>query len=335
MTIIQSENIMPPLCFNCGLTQVAYGGRACSACNKLLGLKNVPSTSEICSVEEKKVKRLEAKAANAVMIAALPKPSQEELNCVFARVLKIFDSALQVIKNDNPGKVILVSIAVTSKNVHPGTGIRLGNTIEQELAQASLYSLKKKCANLVKLVEVGGETYFRNPTRLEWVNIGPPGVLLYDAGNCKHTCEFVEMFMQMIILIRACTKEKIRLLQFTPGNGGLKAGAPFKVGYCFIVCDEDGNPLLGLVNRKDINPGLKNISHAPATPQTTTTTPATATKSTSTMTSTRGCRVRKLTNYFAAKRSANSDNDDDDNNNSDDGDNNDEENNVETNNDNE
>jgi hypothetical protein len=50
------------------------------------------------------------------------------------------------------------------------------------------------------------------------------------------------------------------------------------VGYRFIVCDEDGNPPLGLVNRKDINPGLKIISHAPATPRTTTTTPAMATK---------------------------------------------------------
>ncbi len=242
MTIIQPENIMAPLCFNCGLTQVACRGRACRACNKLLGLKNVPSTSDIRHDEEKKVKRLEAKAANAVMIAALPKPSQEELNRVFARVLKIFDLALHVVKNDNPGKVILVSIAVKSKNVHPGTGVHLGKTIEQELAQASLYSLKKKCANLVKLVEVGGETYYRNPTRLERENIGPPGVLLYDAGNCKHTCEFVEMFMRMIILICACSKEKIGLLQFTPGNGGLKAGAPFKVGYHFIVCDEDGNP---------------------------------------------------------------------------------------------
>jgi hypothetical protein len=209
MTIIQPENIMPPLCFNCGLTQVACIGRACCACNKLLGHKNVPSTSDICRVEEKKVERLEAKAANAVMIAALPKPSQEELSRVFARVLKIFDFALQVIKNDNPGKVILVSIAVTSENVHPGTGVRLGKTIEQELAQASLFSSKKNCANLVKLVEVGGETYFRNPTRLERKNIGPPGVLLYDAGNCKHTCEFVKMFMQMIILICACSKEKI------------------------------------------------------------------------------------------------------------------------------
>jgi hypothetical protein len=227
--IIQPEKIMSPFCINCGITRVSYKGHSCHPCRKLLGIKNVPLASEVRRHEEAKVNRQEAKAANAVMIAALPKPSQEELNHVFAGVLKIFDSALEVIKIDNPGKVILISIAATSENVHPVTGVRLGKTIEQEMVYASMHGSKYNFASLVKLVEVGGGTYVRNPTKLERVNIGPPGVLLYDAGNCKHTCEFVELFMQMIILIRTCySKEKIRLLQFTPGNGGLKAGAPFK-----------------------------------------------------------------------------------------------------------
>jgi hypothetical protein len=63
-------------------------------------------------MEKMKVRRQEAAAANPVMIAALIRPSREELNRAFSRALKIFNSALQVVKNDNPGKVILASRVV-------------------------------------------------------------------------------------------------------------------------------------------------------------------------------------------------------------------------------
>jgi hypothetical protein len=249
--------------------------------------KLILAVTDLLHKEKMKVGRQEAAAANAVMIAALKRPSREELNRAFGRALKIFNSALQAVKNNNPGKFILASIAVTSKNVHPVTGIRIGYSIESELNRAGLRggNQTNNCANLVKLVEEGGGTYFRNPTPLKKKNIAPPGTLLYDAGNCNYTCKLIEMFLQMLILICGTTKEKIGLLQFTPGNGGLKGGAPFKVGFRLIICDEDGNPPFGLVSRKNIDLRLmKHISLAPTPPRTTMTTPAMTT--TLTMTST-------------------------------------------------
>ena len=84
--------------------------------------------------------------------------------------------------------------------------------------------------NLVKLVNKGGKTYFPNPSSLEMKNIASPGTLVYNAGNCRFTCKFIEMFLQIIIFICTTTEEISRHLQFTPGNKRLKSAPPLQGG---------------------------------------------------------------------------------------------------------
>ena len=161
----------------------------------------------------------------------------------------------------------IASIAVVSEGHLLGT--KTANSLKEEMKIASLYNGQKtKMAALVKQTVIGNETFYINPTYKESTDMGPPGVLLYDAKDDHRIALDVEKFAQIDICNRERAGENIRLLQTVCGGGATKGGPPFKVGVRFFRCNDNYVPidihgnLTIFVFRDDINWRMRPISEA-------------------------------------------------------------------------
>ena len=108
---------------------------------------------------------MEVRKAAAVADVVIPALTKQQMVDATSKALLIFNKKLLEVRNLNEEKVIVVSIAVTAEGLHP-SGRNVGNTIENEMQETSLWSTAG-IANLVRLVTRKGETYFKNPTYSE------------------------------------------------------------------------------------------------------------------------------------------------------------------------
>ena len=82
-------------------------------------------------------------------------------------------------------------------------------------------------------------TTYENPTAGEMSELGAPGELLFDAGGNRQLAMHVEKVMQIYVVLNRemISQEKIKLLQLSAGNGNLRQGSPFKVGFRFFLLE--------------------------------------------------------------------------------------------------
>jgi hypothetical protein len=165
-------------------------------------------------------KRLVKREAGFLAARMVLPPTQEEKNQASATALEFFLTMKEEAIKSNPGKEIIISIAVVSEGG--------GRNIVQEMRQASLIVIGggKKFARLVKIVSKEGKNYWRNPTAQETSDIGEEGFMIYDGEYNHFLVEHVEAFLHNHI---KANNESIRLLQTICGNGGTKSSGPFKV----------------------------------------------------------------------------------------------------------
>jgi hypothetical protein len=130
-----------------------------------MGKNNPQRNNNISSNKRLKKERLEVKTAAAVAEVEIPALTKQQMVDATSKALLIFNKKLLEVRNLNEEKVIVVSIAVTAEGLHP-SGRNVGNTIENEMQETSLWSTAG-IANLVRLVTRKGETYFENPTYAE------------------------------------------------------------------------------------------------------------------------------------------------------------------------
>lgn len=130
-----------------------------------MGKNNPQRNNNISSNKRPKKERLEVKTAAAVAEVEIPALTKQQMVDATSKALLIFNKKLLEVRNLNEEKVIVVSIAVTAEGLHP-SGRNVGNTIENEMQETSLWSTAG-IANLVRLVTRKGETYFENPTYAE------------------------------------------------------------------------------------------------------------------------------------------------------------------------
>ena len=130
-----------------------------------MGKNNPQRSNNISSNKRPKKERLEVKTAAAVAEVEIPALTKQQMVDATSKALLIFNKKLLEVRNLNEEKVIVVSIAVTAEGLHP-SGRNVGNTIENEMQETSLWSTAG-IANLVRLVTRKGKTYFENPTYAE------------------------------------------------------------------------------------------------------------------------------------------------------------------------
>ena len=130
-----------------------------------MGKNNPQRNNNISSNKRPKKERLEVKTAAAVAEVEIPALTKQQMVDATSKALLIFNKKLLEVRNLNEEKVIVVSIAVTAEGLHP-SGRNVGNTIENEMQETSLWSTAG-IANLVRLVTRKGKTYFENPTYAE------------------------------------------------------------------------------------------------------------------------------------------------------------------------
>lgn len=130
-----------------------------------MGKNNPQRNNNMSSNKRLKKERLEVKTAAAVAEVEIPALTKQQMVDATSKALLIFNKKLLEVRNLNEEKVIVVSIAVTAEGLHP-SGRNVGNTIENEMQETSLWSTAG-IANLVRLVTRKGETYFENPTYAE------------------------------------------------------------------------------------------------------------------------------------------------------------------------
>lgn len=130
-----------------------------------MGKNNPQRNNNMSSNKRLKKERLEVKTAAAVAEVEIPALTKQQMVDATSKALLIFNKKLLEVRNLNEEKVIVVSIAVTAEGLHP-SGRNVGNTIENEMQETSLWSTAG-IANLVRLVTRKGETYFKNPTYSE------------------------------------------------------------------------------------------------------------------------------------------------------------------------
>jgi hypothetical protein len=235
-------------CDYCKKVCVWRRGDFCADCRKLTGKVNPikqkqkrTAAQQLLQNAVRRKRRLAKREAGFLAARMVLPPTQEEKDQASATALEFFLKKKEEAIKSNPGKEIIISIAVVSKG-----GRR---NIVQEMRKASLEGGGKKCARLVKIVLKEGKNYWRNPTAQETSDISEEGFMIYDGEYNHFLAEHVEAFLHNHIKANL-KNESIRLLQTISGNDETKSSEPLRLECVYSFVMPTAILLLGLFERR-------------------------------------------------------------------------------------